>query len=545
MDGHKFDDLVRAMATASSRRGLAKAALAALAGIAIGVSDDAAGQEGNPCQVCKQNGTCRKVRDGTACGRCRACSNGACSQAPAGTSCGQCGECNGGGGCDPKPSACGVCTYCETSTMTCNPNPGGEGQPCGSCGVCSGGTCNARLPSGCKECERCQKKSDGSRSCESKCDRGKRCCPDGDCVGADECCPELEQRCPVDQECCTTDCCNGECCRDDQACVNGSLCCRENSICPIPGTNQVRCCENQVCCPSSGQCATSGEECCRACDPCQSCDPETGECVDTDDKEGQRCEKEGVTGPCGGKCQNSRCDPIKVNELCLDNTICCDSGCCSSRQQACCGGQCCDGDCCEGACCQWLCVPGIGCCPTPFFAAPDVLLVAAAGGMFCCPFGPPCGEGAGARCCAETEQCCGGTCCAADQECCGDGCCAEGESCCGTTCCPGGGTCCAGIWCDGGQECCDGFCKDSCDNPCGAPDLYLCQEGQCCHDGELCCPGNTTTPECAEPGSTCCQAGTFQCETTCCDANAYRYCGTLPFATPNTCCVTPGCIGGS
>lgn len=506
MDQDRFDQLTRVVASSSSRRSLIRAAIGSAAGAvlaAIGVRPAEA--DVRSCVQCRR-GVCTPVRNGTRCGQCGTCTNGFCAM---------------------DRSSCGTCQYCETADMTCRPTPRDEGEPCGSCGTCEGGTCKRNADACDEDCERCKGNPRSGFSCASRCSGDKKCCPGGRCIAPDDCC-EGQHRCADDtccfEDCCgstccdpgTQQCCGGLCCSKEATCINDALCCLGQE-CPVPGTDQIRCCSGGAfCCEALGVCVTSPEECCRqTCNSCEKCNTDDFSCEPDPGKAGQRCDTD---TRCDGICENGECRVVTQGQRCADGNVCCGDGCCPSATQTCCGGTCCAADqCCGGECCDGFCVLGV-CCPIGFTAAEVTSADAVAAGVpVCCPNGPPCG----AECCDANEKCCGNHCCDSSAECCGTSCCAAGKFCCEGACqdeecgcpagqaeCPGEGCCPPGLPCssdgccpydqgvvcgaalypgDSTRPCCP-FETETCDF--GWPDPvgpYCCPKGQA-HFGDGCCP---------------------------------------------------------
>jgi hypothetical protein len=132
----------------------------------------------------------------------------------------------------------------------------------------------------------------------------------------------------------------------------------------------------------------------------------------------------------------------------------------------------------------------------------------------CCAFGPPCGTGCDAECCAEGESCIDGQ-CQCPQACRPDECCDAAGACCyddgGTPlgCCP------AGYGCSNDPtRCCEGDFNIACPagGCCRAPDYPTCCAGAplgvpynfCCPDGYACCNDG------GQGG--CCPVGSFSAE---------------------------------
>ncbi|MEA2512998.1 MAG: hypothetical protein QOJ59_2485 [Thermomicrobiales bacterium] len=474
MDGDRFDQWVRILGGGASRRTLLKrAAGAAGAGLLafLGAGDaDAAG----PCQVCHR-GTCKPRNEGRSCADCGFCHSGVCVASPT--------------------SVCGNCANCNAATLKCEAI--NEGNGCGTCGVCANGKC-AKVDV-CDDCSKCKRSGRGrgiTYDCASRCGEGKDCCPGGRCISEDTCCEGYKRCphggcCPEAQECTAQGCCDPpsgeEVCGtgDDTICCRGlTKCCRIGEFlhcCPEDAEccGETCCAEGQACC--DGKCKTP-EECCKDCGPCEKCDrsdPPNVTCKPDPVKEGTTC---GALA-CGSRCKDGTCTPIKKGETCPDG-------------HPCCGQLCCDGE----------CLPDGSCCMRGGFFAAEASV--------CCPAGPPCGDGAAARCCDDGETCCAGLCKDRCGECpdhlvCGDACCVQGETCTSDGCCLRSHRCpasgllpegLAGVLCCAGPGLCGGL--DVAVAVCCAAGEEICRNG-CCPTGTIC--DNRCRDELGE-GVGCCRA---------------------------------------
>jgi hypothetical protein len=401
MDGQQFDRWARTIAAASSRRGLLKSLVGAVAGGLF-----AARTEEAAARSCR-----RGDPDGTPCGGCGVCKNNVCVVDPTFV-CGGCLQCDPRRlTCRPNDDRCTACERCESDgtcknlkckekccNHRCIPKDACcKHADCGECGLCDRGRCRndpAKIGQKCGSsgCEVCTNRGCANQIDNAGCfDRDGLCC-DGVC-------------CPSGQSCCGRTCCAGVCV-DGICCAFGSaftaagteLCCPFGP--PCGEGNAARCCgENQHCCESSGLCCDAGQECCGT--TCCSA--------------GQHC--------CDGQCQVEDCSCGAEERRCPDGR-CCD------RQEFCTTDVCCNlataqpcckeldfltGEC-AGPCCPyeteqcwgneaetdfWCCPKGLpgykdGCCPSEkpiFTAGPD--------GIFCCPDPPP-GPGDEPEFCTQT-----------------------------------------------------------------------------------------------------------------------------------------------
>ena len=166
-----------------------------------------------------------------------------------------------------------------------------------------------------------------------------------------DCSPE----CPEGYTCCDNlECCDGECCEED-CCFSPQVCCG-NTCCDLGEdccdgvcypTNTQTCCNDEIidgsCCVDAD--CPSGMSCCdhQCCDDC--CQGAC--CLSPDVCCGDTC----CSYP-GEACCASTCYDTKI-QTCCDGVIV-DAHCCTEAQcppnYVCCEGDCCD-DCCNGECC--------------------------------------------------------------------------------------------------------------------------------------------------------------------------------------------------
>jgi hypothetical protein len=206
MDATRFDALLRSLAVAPSRRGLARVVTALVFGGALGAAAlEAAAKTCPPCRNKNKQGQCKKKEpDGTPCGKCKACDDGKCQPKTNGTPCGTCHWCQKGvckprqngtkcgpGPCDacqegacvtgPDGTVCGTNKVCNHGQCECEPVPAGNNKPVGA-------ACDAEKPAEC---------SSGVCGCS-----GSVCpcfCRENGCVGTGQVCGN------------TFDCCEGLC----------------------------------------------------------------------------------------------------------------------------------------------------------------------------------------------------------------------------------------------------------------------------------------------------------------------------------------------
>jgi hypothetical protein len=468
MDGPRFDRWTRMLASAPSRRGLLKGVIGAVAAGLLGAEAEDA-EAARSCQRCGKNGQCTPLKNGTSCGDCGVCAGGACVA---------------------NPSGCESCKVCNTSTFHCDPRP--DATACGECGSCQGGRCRAQKDK-CSHCASCTATRDRTYICKSRCTHGDRCCPDPDnhCVAADACCNDAD--CPECQSC-VDDACKPNPDNEGKDCGGSSCSVCKNGQCVAKADNFE--CPGGLCC---GGACRAGAACCDD-DGC----PECGTCVNF------ACER---TAKNGTTCGNTPSCHVCADGECVSRA---DGFACIGVNGTCCGGFCCVGNqsCCSGSCCDGTCILGF-CCPTTSFAAATIDEAAvAAGAEVCCPFGPPCGDGAAARCCPETELCCGGTCCPPGYYCCNDQC--QINDC---TCPPAQRPCPDNTCCIPSDFCTDeGCCNPSESKPCCGNEFAtpLHCEGPCCTADERCCADAETVD------GWCCPTGVDCTLDSCCPSNMPR-----------------------
>jgi hypothetical protein len=372
MDGQRFDDLTRSLAT--SRRGVLRAIAASAAGGLLSVLAGAEATARQPSQPARpprpprppRPSICRRRQDGDTCGACGTCQAGTCvaddARCPGcqicdptsrtcvpvaeGESCGLCLSCQGGecravpddepcggdcgyclnGFCEPYGEGCeGECYGCDVGTFTCGPIR--EGFPCGGgdCGVCQDGSCEPDVSSCDLQC--------------AFCDRDSLTCmpvPEGVRCGLGECGACEGGQCVPDNARCDPDC--GLCLQQGNtfACVPAA----DGSDCGANGTCQGgRCLEQTTCPPGKLRCPTNPTfdfACCfdpnfPACETCQLGPGGIGNvCYSQIPYFTEFCARQG--------------ERIGVGLGILPGTC---GGCCSLPGELCAGYACCSGGTCE------------------------------------------------------------------------------------------------------------------------------------------------------------------------------------------------------
>ncbi len=447
MDGHRFDELTRALAGSVPRRTFFRAMLGLAAGVSGATKVDARTSRTRPTippppppDLCpggvqKCNGSC--------CPADQTCCNGSCCV----------GTCENG-----------VC--CETGAIHC-------GNECCSAGThCCGSIC-------CASADLCS--ASGNRCCdvgtsvcgEECCAAGQSCC-DGECC--DGACYQEELCCPWDREVCQGTCCaSGETCCGVDGCCDG-YCFGEGQFCCV---GQVDRCGDECCDTGTETCCTdeSGQE---------TCVPIGGCCRDDECGGDGGCD--GVCNPDTAHCQFPGGEQSCGESVCATDgqtliTLTCDGegGCEESRiscgDLVCANGEC-TATCSTGSdCVSGLCLATSLCCP------PDDLCDFVEE-PFCCQ---PTSEHPGYSCCPAGDGCCD---CFVDSR--------SGPFCCGdntTVLCPSP---------DGWQhDSCISTSRYTCVDGAFTYREYVCDGDQFCD--RPCCGGSGIN---AGPGGTCCQAGT-------------------------------------
>lgn len=275
MDGHQFDDLLRALSR--SRRSLVGMALTA-GGIMTGLTAAEAKKK-------KKKKCAKKCKDGCCTGK-----YGKCLK-PAQQNSAQCGtggeicRTNCGGGGDTCASTCeGCCAGNECIEVPTDDQCGNNGSACVPCvgeEICAGSCCIPPL----KACSQSGTRCCGLNQCESG-----RCCVfnNGFCVQDSDCCDPANSTCEdnhcvvkLDMPCqpgwlcegglscpaaglCCVEPCGNTCCSGGKQCY-GTVCCEPGFGCTIPNGGAGACCASEFCCvpenPGPGcQCEFDG--CC-------------------------------------------------------------------------------------------------------------------------------------------------------------------------------------------------------------------------------------------------------------------------------------------
>jgi len=222
MDGTRFDQLIKSMATTrvsrlTALRGLAVGAVAAIAGVNFRAEDAEAARsrrckpKPNQCQTCKK-GKCRQTNNGKKChrGKLRPKANGTLCSIPGATS----ATCLNGAciaavtpplGCSPANNTQGSCQpgqICNT-LGNCVAGCTGTNNTQGSCPqnlVCVNGQC--QVPGGCTP----------RTNVQGNCAPGQVCNLSGICVTAVGCLNTANPQCGTNQFCCPSETAQaGEC----------------------------------------------------------------------------------------------------------------------------------------------------------------------------------------------------------------------------------------------------------------------------------------------------------------------------------------------
>lgn len=262
MDGQRFDELARSLATRTGRRPFVKSLAGALVGsFLVGLrakGTDARVQSIGGPKCAPADAACGA---GRACCGALTCAGGVCCPGPRvctdpGTGAGLCcasGEQCTAAGCCPAARACGdTCLPepCdEAACLECNPETDSCASTCASGETCSAGSCVAGCPANTVPC-------------------GASCC--ADCFGQRD--PDTGAETPV---CCppqlvcagaTAAASDDQCCYEDEVCfAPNSPCCRSNQdgTCTVQ-SNCFGCCRtcgtdgsgNTICCDQTEQCVT-------------------------------------------------------------------------------------------------------------------------------------------------------------------------------------------------------------------------------------------------------------------------------------------------
>jgi hypothetical protein len=234
MDSSRFDELTKALATATSRRQALKTIAATTLGSILGLGGIGTALASN--MTCAQ--WCQAVF-GENTPADEQCAGDAAHHTGL---CYSCGPASPGGGVAPSSICCprtssGYCT--SYSSATC----------CGSSATCLGGSCcaNANVcgtvclsaPCNSSQCETCDS---SSGTCVG--------CPSGHTCQNGTCCTNTYGTCSGNGDCCSGTCCQGTCCGSGQVCLS-------NGSCATPNCSVFNCLSFCVCASD-----TSGAEYC-------------------------------------------------------------------------------------------------------------------------------------------------------------------------------------------------------------------------------------------------------------------------------------------
>lgn len=572
MDGHRFDDLTRALAGSASRRSLLKTGVAgalAWAGARLGLDSAAAAaaclQLNHLCPDAAAccSGVCMVGRGPV--GRCSCpdgfgVCHGVCVD-PANAfltdvrNCGSCGHACRSSRCGPAICVDGVCGIsakdcsaldggctvgiCTLRRGDCEARPANEGGVCDADGslctvgdVCKRGKCLAGAPRVCAAPDQCRRPgvcdpATGVCTYEpladgTACDDGNACtktdvCRAGVCVGGN----------PVV-------CANGDQCRDAGTCIPATGECGD----PTAKADGSRCSDDNGCTDTdtcqAGLCTPGTVVTCRPVDACHGigvCDPRTGECSNPKAVDGQSCPGSNpcfLTSVCAnGVCVGDRAVACTPQDGCHDVVCNPVSGECLQVARD-------NGATCAGAdsCLHYSCTDGV-CNGAAFCFDPQVCQ----GGECCTPNGKVPTDGS--HCCTNTQEFITGFCicqslgfgCQGDGDCCS----ATTGGCCGDLCVDldsdplNCGTCGrhipVGAVCTGGAPDCIaggfedvGICGDRCLDL--AVELENC--GSCGHvcdiGSEVCAHGHCCPVGFDWTGSRCCPIGFHETNGACCSA---------------------------
>jgi hypothetical protein len=352
VDGNRFDELTRGIASSGSRRKL----LGGLAGVvlgALGVGTAAARTCSETGRVCREHADCCSKLCGpkNATGR-RTCSCQVAGDCPAPPRCRQ-AVCNAGicGTTVTVNASCNDNNPC-TSNDVCNASgqcvgtPVGNGTACtvgGQAGTCSGGDCvpcagpGGACPNGTGDC------------CGAI---GELVCPEGTC-----CIPSGSARsCTDDDECCDGLFCDeatGDCVADGSFALGAA--CEENTDCATGACDTGTCDTGvtaTVCCIADGQsCATNPTACCSGL-----CSDNLKICVGCGSlPNGDACRFGGTDRD--DACASGRCDTVRdINSFCCSVDTVPVGGECLTAED-CCDDNTSAVDCCDGFCVASGCDP--------------------------------------------------------------------------------------------------------------------------------------------------------------------------------------------
>jgi len=566
MDGNKFDQITKSLASGLSRRQMIKGAAGAL-GALVGIrheADAACRTIRHPCegtQQCCTGLSCVEASFEGQSERCcppgqSGCGLGCC---PIGQCCQQgnlqvclaAGQCCTAATCPTPTNPCkvatctaGVCGEANIANGTsCN-----DGNACTSGDTCQAGVCTGGTSVVCTALDQCHDVgvcdpatgicSNPNKTNGTSCNDGNACttgdtCQAGICTGGTATvCTALDQ-ChdagvcdPATGICSNPEKANGTSCSDNNACTQTDTC--QAGVC-TPGTNVVcspldQCHVAGVCDPATGLCsnptAADGTTCddgdaCTQTDTCVA-----GVCTGSDPvicTASDQCHVPGVCDPDTGTCSNPDAP---------EGTTCSDGNACT-QTDTCVAGVCTGGNpvvCTASDQCH---VPGVcdtttGICSNP--AAAD---------------GTSCNDG---NACTQTDTCQAGACvggnpvvCTALDQCHDVGVCDTTTGACSNPAKPDGTSCGDGLFCNGNETCQGGICTPGV-NPCNAAICQTCDEAT---DSCVGCPANTH----CEGGS--CVPDTKQCTSAKDCPGAGKCCCFNSRSQKGTCSDITGCGNGT
>jgi len=538
MDGSRFDELTRRLATGTSRRNLIKSGLAAVVASVVGTgSRDSAGAAvllRAVGVVCSSNSNCSSglcgSPDYTGRRRCQ-CTSGTDCPAPGGCQSATCsgGVCGSmptsGNSCDDK-NPCTVNTICNSGTCMGTFVP--DGTVCGTGKGCVAGVCltgctignqvyapGSTNPS--NQCESCQLAVSATnwtpKSNGTSCNDGNLCtindtCQAGACTaGSAITCSPLDQ-CHVAGVCnpSTGTCSNpnkadGSACNDGNACTQTDTC--QAGVCV--GGNPVVCTASDLC-HLAGVCDTRTGTCSNPIKPNGTSCNDQNACTQTDTcQEGNctganpvvcsppdQCHQQGTCNTNTGTCEYL---PVANGTICNDGNACTQTDTCQAG--VCTGGNpivCTASDQCHDA---GTCNPATGQCSNPTKAN-----------------GSPCEDG---DLCSIGDSCQTGICtsgtpkvCTALNQCHTAGVCNTSTGICSNPNKANGSACNDGNACTQTDTCQAGVCTGG--NP------IVCTASDQCHDAGVC---NPSTGICSTPNKangTACNDGNACTQTDTCQA---------------------------
>lgn len=333
MDGQRFDDWARRLATATSRRGILRSLLGGAAAGTLSLVGGRSAEAAN-CRAagraCREHANCCSHR----CGPKDSSGRRRCECVAPTVAChGKCVDPTTAFKTDPVN--CGSCGNVCRRADACTPRACADGA-CNATSVCAGGSASC-CGTGHAACKDLDHDPNNCGSCGHACDNGQvcwegqGCCTPktceadypGQCGSLSQGCglPDLECGCPGDAECVDNVCCT---CRDGDVCYqegqprNGDLCQHCSST---GGWSFTLCSDND---PND-------------CLAVLACDPATGECGRRQLDDGSPCAA-GTAHPCtSATCKDGVCvhDPINNGGECPTSSECtvgtCEEGVCKTE----------------------------------------------------------------------------------------------------------------------------------------------------------------------------------------------------------------------